>query len=163
MPSFASTQSFSGRSGRMGPCAVGNNVRGVSDEEGVGLRTGWGVGICGGCTTGLLADPPNKHGPSIYLARKPEFNSQRQSFKGSFSINGITRDSADAPLGNCETHLFQTESDVQLDEGISDGAGNYSFTEGSNSGNVYIVAYKPGSPDVAGTSVDTLTLTWNRN
>ena len=163
MPSFGATQSISGPSGRMGPCAIGVNIAGVGDEEGIGLRTGWGAGICGGATTGMMSSPSVKSGPNYGMPRKPEFNSQRQSFKGSFSINGITRNSADAPLGNCETHLFQTESDIQLDEGVSDGAGNYSFTKGSNSGNVYIVAYKPGSPDVAGTSVDTLTLTWNRN
>lgn len=86
----------------------------------------------------------------------PQFNSRSQQFLGSFSIAGVTRNSAGVALGNCAVHLFQTGSDRELDETVSDGSGNFSFVIGFNSGNFYLVAYKPGSPDVAGTSINTL-------
>jgi hypothetical protein len=40
--------------------------------------------------------------------------------------------------------------------GLSDALGNFTF-DNPGSGPFYIVAYKVGSPDVAGTTVNTLT------
>jgi len=77
-------------------------------------------------------------------------------FYGTFSIPGVTRDSAGAPLGNCVVHLFETSTDTELAQTISDGAGAFTFSIGSNAGFFYIVAYLVGSPDVAGTTVNTL-------
>jgi hypothetical protein len=72
-------------------------------------------------------------------------------------ITGITKDGAGAALGGCTVHLLRTADDVEVDQVVSDaGDGTYSVgapTDGTH----YAVAYLPGSPDVAGTTVNTLT------
>ena len=85
----------------------------------------------------------------------PSYRSPK--FYGSFSISGTTRDSAGTALGSCEVHLFETGTDIEIAQTNSDGAGAFTFVIGNNAGYFYIVAYKAGSPDVAGTSVNTLT------
>jgi hypothetical protein len=82
------------------------------------------------------------------------FSSKR--FYGRFTISGVTRDSSSNPIPNCDVHLFDTARDTELDQTTSDGSGNYTFSLGTNSGFFYVVAYKPGAPDVAGTTVNTL-------
>lgn len=77
-------------------------------------------------------------------------------FYGAFSLSGITRDSTGAVLGGCDVHLFQTGTDIEVGQTTSDGSGNFSFSLGNNAGYFYLVAYKTGSPDVAGTSINTL-------
>lgn len=71
-------------------------------------------------------------------------------------ITGVTRDSAGVALGNCVVQLFRTLDDQIMFESVSDGSGNYTV-HAIGSGPFYIVAYKAGSPDVAGTTVNTLT------
>lgn len=78
------------------------------------------------------------------------------TFFGSFSISGVTRDSTGAVLANCAVDLFLTAEDTLVAQTVSDGSGNFSFTVSGNSQNYFLRAYKPGSPDVAGTSVNTL-------
>lgn len=72
-------------------------------------------------------------------------------------IAGVTRDSAGAPLGNCSIDLFRTSNDALACSVQSDGSGNYVSNPVGLGEKFYAVAYKPGSPDVAGTSVNTLT------
>ena len=71
------------------------------------------------------------------------------------AISGVTKDSAGAALGSCVVELFQTGGDIITRRTVSDGSGNYRF-DNPGSGPFYIVAYKAGSPDVAGTTVNTL-------
>ncbi len=71
------------------------------------------------------------------------------------AIAGITRDDTGAILGNCAVKLFVTGADAEAYETTSDASGNFSFSN-PGTGPFYIVAYKPGSPDVAGTTVNTL-------
>jgi hypothetical protein len=78
-------------------------------------------------------------------------------FSGSFTLSGVTKDSTGAPLGNCMVRLFESATNTELGETTSDGSGAFTFSLGQNSGFFYLVAYKPGSPDVAGTTVNTLT------
>jgi hypothetical protein len=73
----------------------------------------------------------------------------------SIYVTGITTDSAGVPLGSCDVHLVRTADDVEVDQGVSDGSGNYALIC-AGSGTFYVVAYKAGAPDVAGTSVNTL-------
>lgn len=74
------------------------------------------------------------------------------------SITGITRDSAGAVLGNCVVELFETATDFRLQRVTSDANGIFTFTAAKFSPSThYIVAYKAGSPDVAGTTLNTLT------
>lgn len=75
---------------------------------------------------------------------------------GGFSnsgLTGVTRDSTGATLDNCIVTLNQ--GNIIKGQTTSDGAGNYTFL-GCGSGPFFIVAYKAGSPDVAGTTVNTL-------
>jgi hypothetical protein len=74
------------------------------------------------------------------------------------SLAGVSRDSSGATLGNCVVKIFLTSSDQKQFEKISDGSGNWSVGEaelGANPGPFYYVEYKVGSPDVAGTSLNT--------
>jgi hypothetical protein len=72
-----------------------------------------------------------------------------------FNLAGITRDSAGAILGNCRVELFITGRDVSIAETVSDAVGAFAF-DMPGTGPFYLVAYKLGSPDVAGTTVNTL-------
>lgn len=72
-------------------------------------------------------------------------------------ISGITKDSSGVALGNCTVDLFRTIDDVLQQRTTSDGGGNYALDPVNNgNGPYYIVAYKVGAPDVAGTTVNTL-------
>jgi len=70
-------------------------------------------------------------------------------------ITGITRDKNGVALGNCIVDAFRNWDNQFIASTISDGGGNFTVNPIS-SGPYYLVAYKAGSPDVAGTSVNTL-------
>ena len=72
-------------------------------------------------------------------------------------ITGVTRDNTGAALGNCEVHLFRTATDVEVDQVTSDASGNFTLNGTGLGQTYYIVAYKAGGTDVAGTTVNTLT------
>jgi protocatechuate 3,4-dioxygenase beta subunit len=97
-----------------------------------------------------------------------------------YTISGQTLDGSGNPLAGCAVHLFYTDitghnsfassggkvpdvsetSDIEVAETVSDANGNYSFFVDAPSAapsTYYIVAYLPGSPDVAGTTVNILT------
>ena len=136
MPSFASTQNPSGRTGlNSGP------------------RGGRGLNIMGVTLNEPKGTVANGSGPT---GQGPQFNSAGQRFKGSFSITGVTRDSTGSALGSCTVDLFQTGGDIFVGSTTSDGSGNFTIVTPNNAGTFYLVAYKAGSPDVAGTSVNTL-------
>lgn len=73
-----------------------------------------------------------------------------------FFISGVTKDSSGVPIGSCQVKLFRTSDDLLMRTTTSDPTtGTYSF-DAVGSANMYVVAYKAGSPDVAGTTVNTL-------
>jgi hypothetical protein len=79
-----------------------------------------------------------------------------------FTISGITKDSTGAVLASCTVHLFRTSDDVLIKQITSGADGSYSFGNLGGGGlgglsSYYVVAYKAGSPDTAGTTVNTLT------
>ena len=80
----------------------------------------------------------------------------QQNFASRIRIYGVTKDSAGAVLGNCVVDLFRTATDVLVESTVSDGSGNYSFLTATPAAQHYVVAYKAGAPDVAGTTVNTL-------
>jgi len=82
---------------------------------------------------------------------------KKPTFIGTFSLSGVTRDSAGVALGDCVVDLFLNSEDTLVASTVSDGSGNYRFTLSGNSQTYFVRAYKAGSPDVAGTSVNTLT------
>lgn len=72
-------------------------------------------------------------------------------------VSGITRDSSGAVLASCMVDLFRTADDTWLQSTVSDATGKYTFLPVNNgNGPYYIVAYKAGTVDKAGTSVNSL-------
>jgi hypothetical protein len=77
-------------------------------------------------------------------------------------ITGITKDSAGSALGNCMLVALDTQNDQDsIGPFVSDAAGNYliPIPKGLNQVQTTtwrIDAYKTGSPDVAGSTVNTL-------
>ena len=76
-------------------------------------------------------------------------------YEYAYYINGTTRDAAGTPLANCTVKLYRTADDSVAAVVISDGSGKFSIAS-SPALNHYLVAYLPGSPDVAGTTINTL-------
>lgn len=74
-----------------------------------------------------------------------------------YVISGVTRDSTGAVLANCDVHLVESATDIERDQTTSDANGQYSFTTARVGTTYYVVAYKAGSPDVTGATVNTLT------
>ncbi len=72
------------------------------------------------------------------------------------SIDGVTRDLSGAPLGNCNVFVFVTATNSLTASSVSDSQGNYSIPVTTTSA-CYVVAYLAGSPDVGGTTVNTVT------
>lgn len=156
MPSFASTQNPSGR-GAVNSGPRGGRFNNVEDValQSILAQAGQGTGPnSGGPPTRDSSNGAKWTGPNQY---GPFFNSARDRFKGSFSITGVTRDSTGVALGSCVVDMFQTGGDIFVTTTTSDGSGNFTLATPNNSGTFYLVAYKPGSPDVAGTTVNTLT------
>lgn len=73
-----------------------------------------------------------------------------------FVLAGVTRDSAGDPLGSCVVQLFRTADDVLMEEKVSEADGSFFFLVSDISTEHYIVAYKAGTPDRAGTTLNTL-------
>ena len=71
-------------------------------------------------------------------------------------VSGITKDATGAALGSCVVDLYRTTNDVFVKRTTSDATGAYAFDVAGTDGPFYVVAYKAGAPDVAGTSVNTL-------
>lgn len=71
------------------------------------------------------------------------------------TLSGVSKDSTGAALGNCTVMIFRTEDRSLVAETISDASGNWSVPM-LKGGPFFAVEYKSGSPDVAGTSVNTL-------
>lgn len=156
MPSFGASQSVSGRAGiNSGPSSfMKMKVNGVaSSQSPVGKWTGPNSGSpdFGGSSIDMAV--AEKTGPNFGGTL---FNSQKDKVKQQWLITGVTRDSAGAVLGNCTVHLFNTIDDAEIAQMNSDASGNYSFTIDGNGQQRYAVAYLAGSPDVAGTTVNTL-------
>lgn len=74
----------------------------------------------------------------------------------SLVIRGATLDSAGAPLPACVVKFFRTADDAYLGAVTSDGSGKYTSPPVGLDLQHYAVAYLPGSPDVAGTTKNTL-------
>ena len=75
------------------------------------------------------------------------------------TIFGVTKDSTGAVLGGCTVHLFRTADDSFVTQIVSDATtGAYRFTQQGLSSQqfYYVVAYKTGSPDVTGTTINTI-------
>lgn len=105
----------------------------------------------------MPAQAPGGRFPGMWLRGPGRRGFHTLRFSGSFTLSGITEDSAGAPLGGCTVDLFRADAyNTFVARTVSDGSGNYSFTLSDNAGTFYTRMYKSGAPDVAGTSVNTL-------
>ena len=100
---------------------------------------------------GALIDP---------LRGRVLMNDFTQMSKG-WALTGVTRDSTGAALGNCsviavETGRMTIDGSPIMAMGTSDGSGNFSLPVPHNVAH-QVIGYLPGSPDVAGLTVNTLT------
>jgi hypothetical protein len=82
-------------------------------------------------------------------------NGDNAYFEYPYSIAGVTRDASAAPLGNCMVTIFRTADNSVAAQGPSDANGAYRFPA-SPVIQHQIMAYLPGSPDVAGMTVNTV-------
>jgi hypothetical protein len=74
-----------------------------------------------------------------------------------YRIRGIAQDSDSVGVGGAKMHLFRTSDDAFQYETVSVGpSGQYDFGTDDNTTQFYVVGYRTG-PDIAGTSVNTLT------
>lgn len=107
---------------------------------------------------GFTYEAPNSKGSSAWSVPIPEdgvWFPQTDWAASNRKIAGVSRDSAGVVLGTCRVELFATGSDQSIAETVSDAGGNFEFGN-PGTGPFYIVAYKAGSPDLAGTTVNTL-------
>lgn len=70
-------------------------------------------------------------------------------------IAGITRDSTGAVLASCLVELMRSRDMTLIATQTSDGSGNFSF-QVDPADKYQVIGYKPGSPDVAGITANTL-------
>lgn len=73
------------------------------------------------------------------------------------SVTGTTKDSAGAALGGVTVKCFVAATNAYVASAVSNGSGIYSVTAPTAPTACFCVAYKAGAPDVAGTTVNTLT------
>ena len=71
-------------------------------------------------------------------------------------FRGFSRDSTGAVLPNADVDLMLTANDQKIDDVISDAGGYFEVCSAYAGVNHYILAYKSGSPDVVGATVNTL-------
>jgi len=74
-----------------------------------------------------------------------------------YGVSGITRDIYGSPLGGVTVKIFKTSDDSLISTIVSDAnTGAFIVTTPYYPDTHYIVTYKTGSPDVFGTSANTL-------
>lgn len=73
-----------------------------------------------------------------------------------FGFVGVTRNQYNSAIGTCVVKLYRTSDDLLLDTTTSDPSGNFLLNTAYYPDTHYIRAYKAGSPDVMGTTVNTL-------
>jgi len=71
-------------------------------------------------------------------------------------VSGVTRDATGAALGGCTVRLVRASTQEVVETLVSDGAGAFTFRTVGLGQRYQLQAYLPGSPDVAGASVNTL-------
>jgi hypothetical protein len=70
-------------------------------------------------------------------------------------LTGVTKDGTGAALAACLVYCFATATKAYFATATSDGSGNYRISAPLGVA-CFLVAYKAGSPDVTGATVNTL-------
>lgn len=71
-------------------------------------------------------------------------------------LTGITRDSSAIPAGSCNVMGFVTTTNVFVGQVTSDSGGYYELPTAYAGVAHFLVVYRAGSPDIAGTTLNTL-------
>lgn len=95
--------------------------------------------------------PNTKYNPMECFGENVAYFPQRN-----YTITGVTKGSDGTALGSCIVKLFDSATNICVQQVTSDASGNYSFVVPSYGYAFYVTAYKAGAPDVAGTSSNTL-------
>jgi hypothetical protein len=95
---------------------------------------------------GILGAPG---GPAEGNPNRPYFEERN------YLIAGVTLDASGNPLAGCTVKLYSSDYDKVEYTAISDAGGNYAFAVDKRK-QYYVVSYLAGSPDVCGTTVNTL-------
>ena len=74
-------------------------------------------------------------------------------------IMGQCKDGSDVGVSGATVQGFLTATDTYVGETTADSLGNYELGTRYPGAQHYLVAYRTGSPDIAGTTVNTLTPT----
>lgn len=74
-----------------------------------------------------------------------------------YRIAGILYDQDESPISGGTILLFRTSDCLYLGSATSDANGAYAFKVGYDATEYFAVAYKHGSPDIAGTTIHSLT------
>ncbi len=112
---------------------------------------------CGLCSALLLPIDRNKIAPNAF--NKPRVVHAIKPLPTTFfTLSGVTRNINGVATGLCTVDLYNTLTDVKIDSTVSDVSGNFVFKSPLRAPTAYyIVAFKSGSPDIFGTTVNTLT------
>ncbi len=100
----------------------------------------------------MLSEDSTTAGVWGFADRAPEYSLGAHSL---FKITGMVKDAAGDPVANAIVRGFRSANHEFVREVEADGSGNYWFGTQYLEAH-YLVAYKPGSPDIAGTTVNTL-------
>jgi hypothetical protein len=74
-----------------------------------------------------------------------------------YVLSGITRNSTGTALADCNVEAYEVVSGLLRGATVSNSLGEYLIHVTGGEGLVFfVVAYKAGAPDVAGTSLNTL-------
>ncbi|MGL6183242.1 MAG: carboxypeptidase-like regulatory domain-containing protein [Aestuariivirga sp.] len=112
--------------------------------------------------SGFAQDPASMVAPlsADVGARCPDYAPRRygRGSQGLKFIRGRCKDSGGAGISGAVVQGFLTATDAYVGETAADSSGYYEFgTPFPSPAQHYLVAYRSGSPDIAGTTVNTLT------
>lgn len=99
---------------------------------------------------GFLGDPGTDFG--MLAAKMWGEYDQAAGASSSYGFSGVTRDAAGSPVGGVTVKCFRSADDFKTCEVTSDAQGNFSVSTPYYPDTHYLVAYKSGSPDIAGTT-----------
>jgi hypothetical protein len=102
----------------------------------------------------FLGDPATDYGVTVQILE--EYDGLFGGEASRVGFVGTTRDQYGTPLGSCVVQLFRTSDDLFIMEITSNSDGSFLLQSWYSPDTHYIVAYKPGSPDVFGTTLNTL-------
>jgi hypothetical protein len=113
-------------------------------------NTGWWPG-----TNGFIGEQAVDFG--VLLGFWYEQPVIRAGVNSRYGVEGVTRDVYGTPIGGCTVKLYRTLTDELVSATISEAStGAFLASTPYYPETHYLVSYKAGSPDLSGTSVNTL-------